>query len=45
MLSPAVGNHGVLFRINGCETLLAMLSQWMFIMVYHAESVVMNDDV
>ena len=62
MLSPVVGNHGVLCRTScceswfvilsqllcwasGCKSWFIMLNQWFWIMVYHAEPVVVSHGV
>jgi hypothetical protein len=42
MLSPVVENHGVSCRISGCESLFPMLSQWLWIIGYHTEALVLK---
>jgi hypothetical protein len=37
MLSPVVGNHGVLCQTSGSESWFVMLGQWLWIMVYYTE--------
>jgi hypothetical protein len=39
---PVVVNHGVLYRASGCESWCVLLSQWLWIMVWYAASVVVN---
>ena len=37
-----VVNHGVLYRVSGCESWFALLSQWLLLMVCIAEQVIVN---
>ena len=45
MLSPVVGNHGVLCRTSGCESWFVVLCQRFWIMVSYAEPVIVNHGV
>jgi hypothetical protein len=39
---PVVVNHGVLCGASGCESWCVLLSQWLLIMMYIAEKVILN---
>jgi hypothetical protein len=39
---PVVVNHGVLCGACGCESWCVLLSQWLLIMMYIAEEVILN---
>ena len=39
---PVVVNHGVLCGASGCESWCVLLSQWLLIMMYIAEEVILN---
>jgi hypothetical protein len=39
---PVVANHGVVCCAIRCDSWWAMLSQWLWILVYYAEPVFMN---
>ena len=39
---PVVVNHGLLCGASGCESWCVLLSQWLLIMMYIAEEVILN---